>query len=92
MDTNKSLICEDCKKSLTLKWNLKAHAKSCKGFGRKGILTCEKCDGGFSSKRTLKVHTMNCLGVKNYSCIDCSETFSIYKHLHEHRKKVPHKH
>ena len=87
MEPNKSFICEDCKKSFTLKWNLKAHAKNCKGFGKQEMLTCEKCDGRFSLKRTLKVHIMNCFGVKTYSCKDCSETFAVYKHLHEHRQK-----
>ena len=87
MDQNKSFICEDCNKSFTLKWNLKAHAKSCKGFGNKDMLSCEKCDGKFTSKRTLKVHSMKCFGLKTYSCKDCSETFVVYKHLHEHRQK-----
>ena len=87
MDQNKSFICEDCNKSFTLKWNLKTHAKSCKGFGNKDMLSCEKCDGKFTSKRTLKVHSMKCFGLKTYSCKDCSETFVVYKHLHEHRQK-----
>ena len=78
MDQNKSFICEDCNKSFTLKWNLKAHAKSCKGFGNKDMLSCEKCDGKFTSKRTLKVHSMKCFGLKTYSCKDCSETFVAY--------------
>ena len=50
------------------------------------MLTCEKCDGRFSSKRTLKVHLMNCFGGKPYSCIDCSDKFVVYIHLHTHRQ------
>jgi DNA-directed RNA polymerase subunit RPC12/RpoP len=87
MDANKSFICEDCKKSFTLKWNLKAHAVNCKGFEKKEMITCEKCEGRFSSKRTLKVHILTCFQGKMYHCKDCSEKFVVYKQLHEHRQK-----
>ena len=86
MAVNKSFIC-DCNKSFTLKWNLKAHAKKCKGFEEKQMLTCEKCDERFSSKKTLKVHIMNCIGGKTYSCKDCGEQFVVYIHLHAHRQR-----
>ena len=88
MDSNKSFICEDCKKSFTLKWNLKTHAKTCKGFGNQEMFFCYKCDNRFTSKKTLKVHSMKCFGLKTYSCKDCSEQFAVYKRLHEHRQKL----
>ena len=50
MDENKPFTCEDCKKSFTLKWNLKAHAKSCKGCENKSILICENGMGNFAQR------------------------------------------
>ena len=85
-DPNNTFFWADCNKSFPLICNLKAHAKKCKGFEKKRMLTCEKCDGRFSSKRTLKVHLMNCFGGKPYSCKDCSDKFVVYIHLHTHRQ------
>ena len=87
MEANTSFTCENCKKSFTLKWNLKTHAKTCKGFGNEENVCCDKCDNKFTSKKTLKVHSKKCVGLKTYSCKDCSEKFVVYKHLHKHRQK-----
>ena len=87
MEVNRSFICAYCKKSFTLKWNLKAHAKRCTGLENENSVNCEKCDGRFSSKRTLKVHVLTCFPGKLYHCKECNEKFNIYKLLHEHRQK-----
>ena len=87
MDANRSFLCEFCRKAFTLKWNLKTHAKHCKGSENKTMLNCVKCERGFSSKRTLKVHVLTCLPEKVYQCNDCKENFVIYIHLHAHRER-----
>ncbi len=84
-ETNSSIVCNQCGKSLPSQYRLERHLRKEHNHVEPGLFSCDICQITFRTASWLKIHMKQ--HASGFSCKTCSEKFPDYLSYRKHQLK-----